>query len=241
MAKNNNIQPVPKLTTDFTEADIKAIEAFEADGCPGLANIDDVNLTRMLELYLSGKTYRQISVILRVPKPVILYMSHKFKWLEMRTEYLAELEFTIRNRVLDAKLASQDFLLQIMHLYQKKIGSKLNKYLSTDNEDFANAIDLKEVDKYLKTVDMLHKLTSEGKGSDGKPAVGLNLGEGTVTIKKVGPNEVEITPKDKAVASILKQHADFRRNMQKGNISSDITIKEQVEETETKGEVSEEE
>jgi hypothetical protein len=95
-------------------------------------------------------------------------------------------------------------------MWQKKIGSNIKKYLATDNVDFANAIDLKEVDKYLKTVELLHRLSTE-KGSKGStPAVGLNLGEG-VTIVKKGDNEVEITPKSKALSEQLKQFANFKR------------------------------
>jgi len=108
-------------------------------------------------------------------------------------------------------LVNQDFLLQLIHMWQKKIGNKITKYLATDNEQFAKDIDLKEVDKYLKTVEMLHKLSSEkGGNAGGTPAVGLNLGDGD-TIERKGDNTVEITPKSKAIGDMLKQFADSRR------------------------------
>jgi hypothetical protein len=126
----------------------------------------------------------------------------------MRKEYMIDLEQNIRGRLLEARMVNQDFLLQMIQMWQKKIGSKMNKYLATNNEEFANEIDLKDIDKYLKTLDILQRISAEPK-SGGNPTVGLNLGEG-VTIERHG-NTVEITPKTKAIGDMLKQFADFRR------------------------------
>jgi len=209
--ENNKPAVIQEPTTDFTEKDMQNIQEYIAAGLPDIATVDGEIMARMMDLYLSGKTYRQIAMTVSVNKRIVLYLSHKFNWFALRMDYIKDLEESIRGRTLEAKLVNQDFLLQLIHMWQKKIGNKITKYLATDNEQFANDIDLKEVDKYLKTVEMLHKLGSEkGSSAGGTPAVGLNLGDG-VTIERKGDNTVEITPKSKAIGDMLKQFADSRR------------------------------
>jgi hypothetical protein len=221
---------VVEPTTDITAADLVKIQKYVDSGYPGLAGLTDAQLQRALDLYLSGKTYHQISRIMRLERPLILYLSHKFNWFPLRREVLSEMEHNIRGRVIEAKLESQDFLLKLTHAWQKKIGDKVEEYLRTGDVAHANAIDLKEVDKYLKTVEMLLKMSDAkpaGKGADKAPTVGLNLGDGGVTVKKVNDNEVEITPNNVA-KSLLSQMADFRREqersktVQSSSNSSDI-------------------
>lgn len=202
-------------TTDISELDQVKINTYVAAGLPGLYELKDESVTRMMDLYLAGKPYSQISRILKVDTALVMFMSQKFNWFIARREYLFELEATIRNRLLESKVISQDFLLQLTHLYQKKIGKKVSSYLSTDDESHANAIDGKDVDKVLKIMDMLHKISSEAAvGKPTAPAVGLNLGEG-VTVTKNEDGSVEITPKQKTVSEMLKQFADARREAEK--------------------------
>lgn len=210
MSEDNTPAIIEEPQTDLTSRDLEVINEYVVAGLPAVASIDDIKMTRILDMYLSGRTYRQIAMTMSVPKPLILYLSHKFNWFQLRQEYMIDLEASSRPRVLEAKLMNQDMLMQLQQMWRKKIGSNITKYLATDNVDFANAIDLKEVDKYLKTVEMLHRLGSEKAPGQGNPTVGLNLGDG-VTIVKKGDNEVEITPKNKAIGDMLKQFADFRR------------------------------
>jgi antitoxin component of MazEF toxin-antitoxin module len=55
----------------------------------------------------------------------------------------------------------------------------------------------------MKSVDLLDRISSEKIPTNSRPTVGLNLGDG-VTVKKVGENEVTITPKQKTHADMLK-------------------------------------
>lgn len=205
-----NPPTIAEPVSDFTPADMQKINEYMEEGLPRVSSVDDIKLARILDMYLSGRTYRQISMTMSMPKQIVLYLSYKFKWFDVRQEYLLDLEANARTRVLESKILNQDMLMQLQQMWRKKIGSNINKYLATDNVDFANAIDLKEVDKYLKTVEILHKLDSNRVPGAPNPTVGLNLGEG-VTITKKGDNEVEITPKNKAIGDMLKQFADFRR------------------------------
>lgn len=211
MSEDNKPVVVEEPISDFSDRDMRNIQRYVDEGLPGIATVDADKMARIMDMYLSGKTYRQIAQTMSMDKAMVLYLSHKFNWFIVRREYLVELESLIRNRIIESKIVQQDFLLQLTQMWEKKIGTNIKKYLATDNEEFANNIDLKEVDKYLKTVEILHRLGSEkSAGGSGTPAVGLNVGDG-VTIVKKSDNEVEITPKSKAIGDVLKALADERR------------------------------
>lgn len=214
MTENNAPTIVEDVATDITEADNALIDKYVEEGLPRIAEIDEVKLARILDLYLSGKTYRQISTMMQIKKVMILYLSRRFNWFQMKQEYIADLEQSIRGRILEAKLVSQDFLMQLLLFWQKKIGKHINDFLVNGNETSAKNIDLKEIDKYLKTVEALHRLSTIPSSTPVAPAVGLNLGEG-VTIEKVGNNTVEITPKSKKIGDMLRQYADQERLVEK--------------------------
>lgn len=208
------VMDVPE--NDFSQKDLEVIQAYQEAGLPAIAVVDEKKMASMLDMYLSGKTYRQIAMTMSIKKDIVLYMSYKFNWFALRQDYLTDMESSIRGRVMEAKIVNQDFLLQLQAMWQKKIGTKISKYLATDNEEFANEIDLKEVDKYLKTVELLQKLGAEGKSpsDNNRPMVGVNAGDGVTIIRK-GDNEIEITPKSKAIGDALKMFADSRREDEK--------------------------
>jgi hypothetical protein len=214
MSDENKLAVIEEPTTDLTPRDLEVITEYVEAGLPAVTSIDEIKMVRILDMYLSGRTYRQIGLTMSVPRQIILYLSHKFNWFQLRQDYLIDLDTNSKARVLEAKIMNQDMLMQLQQMWRKKIGSNINKYLATDNVDFANAIDLKEVDKYLKTVEMLHRLGSERVPGQPNPTVGLNLGDG-VTITKKSDNEVEITPKNKAIGDMLKQMADMQRELNK--------------------------
>jgi len=228
MSDTKNL-PSDPANTDISPADMGKIQEYMDQGLPGIAKVDDTALFRMVDMYLTGSTYWQISNALNISRKIIIYLSHKHDWYGARREYLTEMQTQMKARVIDAKLVSKDFLLLLTQAWQKKIGKKLQKYLATDNEAHANEIDLKEVGQLLKTIDMINNLSDEGKDSKGRtPAIGLNLGDG-VTIERDGDNKVIITPKEKTLGDMLKKFADSRReeqNKEKVKASSDIETEE---------------
>lgn len=202
---------------DFTMKDLAAIEKFKENGMLGLHTLVDTDVERMMGLYLDGKTYRQISQVTKKNKSVILFLAHKFKWFELRSDYLDELRATMPDKIIESKLQSQEFLLELVLAYQKKVSKNIHQYLRTDNEEFADRIDPKDINTVLKVMELLHKLSSENLSNlNDKSMVSLNgLADG-VTITKTGANSVEITPKS-PFSSKLKQFADLKREAEKAN------------------------
>lgn len=213
---DQSLLPSDPLSSDFTPKDLEEIERFKDAGLPGLYAVPENTVERIMDLYFDGKPFVQISRITKVDRATIMYMAQKFKWLESRRAYLEELEATMRSRMIEARLVSQDFLLQLTGVYQKKIGKQVLSFLATDDNAHANAIDPKEVGQLLKLMEMLHKLSSDNAASKAVSPVSLGLGDG-VTITKKSDNSVEITPKTTSVAETLRQLADAQREADKQN------------------------
>ncbi|HEY5235776.1 MAG TPA: hypothetical protein VIJ14_06330, partial [Rhabdochlamydiaceae bacterium] len=132
------------------------------------------------------------------------------------TQYLQELQATLPQKVLDSKLQSQEFFLTMILAYQKKISTNVDRYLRTNDEQWFDKIDGKDLGVLVKITELLHKLNSESFGNPNgdKSLVALNgMGDG-VTITKTGTNSVEITPKS-PFSSKLKQFADLKRQQER--------------------------
>ena len=231
MSNDKQVALIPHA--DFTIKDLEIIEKFKEDGMLGLHTLVDTDVERMMSLYMDGKSYREIASLLKKNKAIVLFLAHKFKWFELRREYLDELQTTLKDKVMESKLQSQQFLLHLLTAYEKKIGRNADQYLRTDNVDFHDRIDKNDVGTLMKIMELLHKLSSENFASpNDKALVGLNgLGEG-MTITKTGANSVEITPKS-PFASKLKQFADLKRQQEKAGLESSISSHDITVETST--------
>lgn len=202
---------------DFTFKDLEAVDKFKENGMVGLHTLKDTDCERCMALYLDGKSYRQIAQVTKINKTVILFLAAKFKWYELRKEYLDELQATLKDKVMEAKLQDGEFLMHLSLAYRKKIGKNVNDYLRTDNAEFADRIDSRDITAYMKIIELIHRLNNENIGNPSdKSLVGLNgLGEG-VTITKTGNNSVEITPKS-PFSNKLKDFAEYKRNLEREN------------------------
>ena len=206
--------PVQKQTTDITTTEMAKVTEFIEKGLPGIAEVPDHKLHRMLDLYLSGSTYTQIANILELKKVVVLYFAYKSNWFELKQEFLLEIEEKIKNRVIDAKLKNKEFMLLLVQAWQKKVSKTLHRYLSTNVDTHMEELNLKEIAQLMKAIEIVNDMDNAGKTSDGKqPAIGLNLGDGVV-VERTGENQVSITPKSSTIGSKLQQLADERRALE---------------------------
>lgn len=213
--------------TDITPKELEVITKFKEDGMPGLVTVaqNEVTLTKALDLYLSGKTYHQISAITRTKKDIILYLAHKFNWYETKVQQLQILDAGIKERILQARLMNQDFVLQIQQFFLKKIGYRMTSFMASGDEEAANSIDRKDLEMYMKSVDLLDKITTEKIPTGSRPTVGLNLGGFDGTLKKVGENEIQISPRNKTNAEMLQDLANLKRTEEAYDINNKDTPK----------------
>lgn len=205
---------VVKEVTDISEKEMTKITEYIEKGLPGIGDITSSNIFQMLDLYLSGSTYTQIADILRIKQVVVLYLAHTNNWYAVKEEYINESLENIKNQVVHSKLKSQEWMLLLVQAYQKRLGSKLKRYLSTNDETVMDSLDLKEVGQLMKAIELVNDLDSTGKSSSGKSPIGLNIGDG-VTMERDGDNKITITPKSATIGELLKQHADANRQAEK--------------------------
>ena len=242
MSDNNGKALITGMEGDFTMKDMDAIQKFKDEGMVGLAKVTDVDIERCMNLYLDGKSYRQIANITKIPKTTILFVAQRLRWWELKQDYLEELRVTLGDKILEQKLRSQEFLVDLIQAYQKKLYKNVNMYLKTDNEDYADKMDSKDIGTVLKVMELLYKFNLDTAGTQAdKSLVSLNgMGEG-VTITKTGANSVEITPKS-PFSNKLKAFADLKRQQEKASEqnqkSSDINNQEQTNKTSTESENS---
>jgi hypothetical protein len=217
MSKTNLPAVLAVPTSDFTEHDNKKLAEYRELGLPGVVSITEAQLFRMYDLYLGGCTYSQISNMLEIKRNIVLYYSHTNKWYEARTNYLAEVQEKIKNRVADTKIRNKEFMLLLVQAWQKKIGGKLTRYLATNDSQHMDEVDLKEVAQLMKAIDMINELDEEGKNKQGKtPPIGLNVGQG-VTLQRDG-DKLSITPNapsEESLGNILQKYADESRKKEK--------------------------
>jgi len=223
--------------TDLTPQELLVVAKFKEDGKPGLFSVaqNEVTMTKALNLYISGKTYHEISMVVSTKKDIILYLAHKHDWYGTKMQHLAILDANIKERVLQADLMNQDFVLQIQQFFLKKIGRKMTRFMASEDEEIANSIDRKDVELYMKSVDLLKKMTTENIPAGSRPSVGLNMGEYGVNVRKVGENQVEITPRNKTNAQMLQELADIKRAEESSEKPvNDINNKDAENNSETK-------
>jgi hypothetical protein len=222
--------------TDITPKELQAIEKFKEEGMPGLGALNETVMTKALDLFLFGKTYHEISTTLRIKKEIILFLGQKFNWYGTKIEQLAILDASLKERIFHASLVNQDFLLQIQQFFHKKIGRKMTRFIATNDDEAANSVDKKDIEMYFKAVDLLDKISSEKVPvNHSRPTVGLNLGDMGVTIKKIGENEVSVTPRNKTVGEMLADLANLKRAEESEVKNESYDINSTEDETKTEG------
>jgi bifunctional DNA-binding transcriptional regulator/antitoxin component of YhaV-PrlF toxin-antitoxin module len=218
--------------TDITPKELEAVAKFKEEGMPGLFTVaqNEVTMVKALDLYLSGQTYHQISKVTNTKKDIILYLAHRHDWYGTKMEQLAILDAGIKERILQAKLMNQDFVLQIQQFFLKKIGRKMTRFMASGDDEMANAVNKADLEMYMKSVDLLDKISSEKIPTGHRPTVGLNIGDG-VTVRKVGENEVTISPRNKTVGEMLSDLANIKRQ-EEAKVGNDINSEVTANKTE---------
>jgi hypothetical protein len=208
-------------TSDITSKEMQQVEKYKEAGLPGITSISDVGVAKAIDMYMGGKTYHEISKILGIKKDIILYLGHKFNWYGTKMEHLEILDANLKERILQANLVNQDFMLQIQEFFKQKIGSKMSRYFATGDDEISKSVDRKDIEMFFKAVELSNKLNEEKSTSRQRgPTVGLNLGDG-VSVKKVGDNEVVITPKAKTVGEMLNELANLKRKEEESGNKKD--------------------
>jgi hypothetical protein len=213
----NELTVAQVVGTDMVASEIQKVNEYIEKGLPGIAEVTDVDLHRMLNLYLNGSTYTQISNMLRIKKDIILYLAHHSGWYNKKIECINEIQEKIKNRIMESKIKNKEFVLLAAQALRQKIGGKMSAYLASGIDTHMEEIDNKELIQLMKTIEIIEGLDSTGKKNGKTPAVGINIGEG-VTVERTGDDKVSITPKENSVGDYLKEFADRQREIERNKL-----------------------
>ena len=206
--------------SDFTEEEQASLDDFRKNGFPGLkAAIKDPNASlKWFELYMSGKTYTEISKITSTKKDVILRTSEIQQWCKKRNDYYNQLNDAILQKYSQAKLESINTVTTMVSALNKYFGDKFNKFLVHKDKDIIESIDVRLLAQYQKAQESMDKLMGLSVGSNDekprKPIVNINMNGGNV--KQMDENTIEINAeeddeKEKAIGEILANLSKIKK------------------------------
>ncbi|HBI01430.1 MAG TPA: hypothetical protein DDY18_07380 [Flavobacterium sp.] len=206
---------LPDLPQDMTKEEKEAVQEFINNGCPGIVRVQDGDIFKFFQLYMSGKTYAEIATITKAPKDLIMYLAYRSRWMEHRFKHYENISLNILDKIKQVKLDSANNLVTIVKALGQYCEMKYNSFLSTKNQEVIEKIDSKIVTQYFKAIELLDKVLSEEPGDEETkpkgPLVNVNVGLGaSATIKQTDAKTLEITDETagdlvKALASMKKQ------------------------------------
>lgn len=204
------------LPQDMTKDEKEVVLEFISNGCPGLLRIQQSDIFKYFELYMSGKTYAEIAVITKANKDLIMYLAYKARWMEHRFKHYENISLNLLDKVQQVKLDTANNLVTIIKALGKYCEQKYNKFLTTNDTAVIDQIDNKIVAQYYKSIELLNKiLTSDNSDDDAnhKPTqsmVNIHMGIGAkTTISQADPKTLEIT--DETAGEFLRVLADIKK------------------------------
>lgn len=197
------------IKNDFSDQEKKELEVYVQNGCIGLDKIiyDQTKIESMFGLYMSGKTYNEISRITRVKRDIVLYMAAKLRWYDKRTDYLEGVQKEVTKKLISTKIESVNFITDLITAQHKYYGNQIEKFLETGDRSIIDSLDLKQLSQYFKSLEVLEKLVNPSNVKTSGPTINVNS---TDTEVKVKGSTVEINPNTKT-AGILKALAELKK------------------------------
>ena len=132
----DNLPTVPVQTTDLSPKEVERAKAYEEAGLPGIIDINNNQIARMIDLYLGGCTYTQVCNILGIKKDIVLYLAQRHNWFEAKQEYHEELKEKIRSRVISSKLRNAEFMLLFVQALAKENRTKGKELFGDRQREF---------------------------------------------------------------------------------------------------------
>jgi hypothetical protein len=216
-----SLELMAEMPQDMTKDEKEVVRNFIANGCPELLRVQQSDIFKWFDLYMSGKTYAEIATITRSKKDLIMYIAYKSTWMDKRLKHYEDISLNILEKIKKSKLDSANNLITIISSLGKYCEQRYNKFLTTNDPDTIEGIDTKIVTQYFKAMELLEKLINpEGEGDGNRktspqvPLVNINMGS-SATVKQTDPQTLEITDETagdllKTLASLKKAHEDKR-------------------------------
>lgn len=199
---------------DLNEEERSSLESYIKNGCPGLTKLEDTQVFKWFELYMSGKTYSEIAVITKSKKDLIVYVAYKSKWLEKRTEYFTSITQNMTNKITNIRAESINTVATIVSSLNKYFGKKFDQYLATNDDSIIENIDSKVLEKYYKSLEILEKVVNPtSKDPNRNPSTPVNINISGASVQQSSDSSLDISVKDDP-SELLKKLAQQKKNQE---------------------------
>lgn len=205
---------LPEPTTDIRPEEMKMLMAYIEAGLPDIGTMENkVSLKRAYDYYADGHSYASVARSMKTKREIILYFAHKFNWYQQKRDYLQDLADSLQHQRVIAKLAAEESTYKLFSYYKAKFGDKVSNWLANNNKEEISGIDPREVNTYLRILEIFRTDPSSPLLKDHAVKIGINVGHG-IDVKSTGPNSMELTPKEKSSADFLAKFAQYEQEQQ---------------------------
>lgn len=205
-----------KIDNDFTDDESQRINTFVSNGLIGLEVVvkDEHKVNSLFSLYMSGKSYEEISKITRVKKDIVLYLAAKMQWYEKRMTYLEDIQKQISKKLTNTRVESLNFIADLISCHHKYYGDEINRFLETNDRTIIENLDMKALGQYFKSIEILEKILNPTnvtpRGSGTGTTININAAGSKI---ETTDNTVDITPNN--TGDILKALASLKDKSKK--------------------------
>lgn len=209
---------VRNYQADFTEEDKSLLNEFRSQGLPGVSKVQATTLFGWFNLYMAGRSYRDIANSSGHSVELVLYHADRQQWCSKKIEQRDALINSVAEKSTAAKIEGLAFMYDLLKFVHERHSKDVVEYLTTKNEEAAARVDLKVVDRYVKIVDAINKIQGNpddwGKmaASMQRPSVSINIGSAEI---KRDANTIDIQANEGK--SILKMLAEEKQKRESEN------------------------
>lgn len=208
---------------DFSPEEVSSLRSYKNNGCPAIHRYVESDFFQWFELYMSGKTYTEISKITNTKKDLILYTSDIGNWHDKRMQYYSDLSDNMLQKCNDSKIETLNTVTTMVTALNQYFGSKFDKFLKTKDESIIETLDTKLLSQYYKATEAVDKIIGGSVGAntgEGKsPLVNINL-TGRAKVTQTDENTVEVesegTITEKEVGEVLKGLSKIKKIRERG-------------------------
>lgn len=213
---------VAKIPEDLTSEERNSLIDYIQNGCPSLSKVDDASVFGWFELYMKGKSYKEINQITKGKYDLILYMAYKGGWHNKRLDYYNEIHSKYLDKVTMAKMDSVNTTINAISALGKYYDKQFNAFIATNDQSIINNLDTKVLSQYYKSIEMLDKLLSNKTNGSGRSDYSENPNETpifNININTPKKSDVVVDVEDSvpmedssSSAEIIKALAILKRN-----------------------------
>ena len=159
---------------------------------------------------MSGKSYQEVAEVSKSPIEIVLYFANKLKWHEKRIKHYDDLTSNTFQKVENIKKEAQSNVATIVSAMGKHFTENMNKYIMTGDPTILQEIDVKLLNTYYKSLEILEELMKKpptGNPLSNTPNVNININNASVK----SANSDTINVESESPGEVLKRLADFKK------------------------------